>query len=145
MKLLFAECCASIVVPYGKAGVARWCECTRSCCWWDEPSSGKFVVFNFDGPKRVSILGIHNGLLRAPFKEWDTEKGRDEFGCIQRSVFKEILEETPDYYLFKSMQSLIIRVRPGFSDDVRFATLEEVRGKLQPEVKVRTDTDNILD
>lgn len=128
MKLLYAECCGTLVVPSRNERVPRWCECQRSCCWWDDPEAGKFAVFSNCGRDKTSIIGLHNGLLLAPFKQYDDGRGGiREYGFIQGDLIKQILEETPASYAFKTVSSLVIRCRPGFTNDTRFADYAEVR------------------
>lgn len=116
MKMLFAECCGSIVVPGNAAFDARSCRCGRSRCWWDDPTAGRFGCYSSLGIDAVSVLGLHNGLLRESFQA---------IGVIQGDAMRRIIDETPDNYIFKQAQSLIIRFKPGFSNDTRFIEKSE--------------------
>lgn len=110
MKILFAECCGDLVVP-DSSGKVRWCRCKRACCWWEDVNAGKFACHSFFGSNGVSILGINNALLTEPLTE---------FPAIQKHTIKRLVEETPTSYLFKQVESLIIRFRPEFTNDTRF-------------------------
>jgi hypothetical protein len=116
MKILFAECCGDLVVPES-AGKIRWCRCNKACCWWEDANAGKFACHSFFGIKGCSILGINNALLTEPFVQRDSGY---EFGAIQKDVIKRLIEETPDSYLFKRVESMIVRFRPEFTNDTRF-------------------------
>lgn len=134
MKMLFAECCADIVVPDSIPRKARWCKCHTACVWWDDPHTGKLAVFSHHGKKAMSVLGLSNDLLVIPFSTHEQPDGRIfEYGCIQGDRIKQLIEETPSSYVFKQVGSLIIRVRPGFSNDVRLASLEESWTNSKPE------------
>lgn len=122
MKMLFAECCGTIVVPANKAGVARFCDCKAAACWWDDPVTGRFACYSAHGPLHVSIIGLHNGLLREPFSSYPPV---GEYGIIQGNTISRILDETPSTYLFQQVRSLVIRIRPGFSNDTRFVEKSE--------------------
>lgn len=117
MKILFCENCGDLVVPYTEAYKARWCRCNSSCCWWIDPQRGNFACWSMMGERVVSILGINNMLLTEPFV---VTESNSEFGCIQKSAIERMLTDTPDSYLFKRLNSMIVRFRPGFSNDTVF-------------------------
>lgn len=128
MKLLFAECCSNLVVPHPVAYRVSWCQCRQAACWWENPDAGKLVVYTMLGKEYVSVIGIHNGFLTHQFPgHQDPQLGYREYGCIQGDTIKKLIDETPTSYLFKQLNSLIIKVRPGFSKDVRMAELDELR------------------
>lgn len=112
MKLLHAMCCETIVVPNSEPFKENWCKCLKSCCWWENPWAGTFGCFSYNGISKVAILGLHNGLLVAHFPVFDKE-----YGCIQGSDIKAIITNTPDNFIFKQVNSLVVRFRPGFSND----------------------------
>jgi hypothetical protein len=117
MKLLFAECCGDIVAPNRKDTLPRHCNCGKAAVWWGNGAIGELWVWSSLGPKSVSVLGLHNSLLTQPYKQLGEGL---EFGCIQADVIREILEQTPSSYVFKQVGSLIIKVRPGFTSDIKF-------------------------
>lgn len=43
-----------------------------------------------------------------------------EFPAVQKDTIKRLVEETPESYLFKKVESLIVRFRPEFTNDTRF-------------------------
>lgn len=127
MKLLYCEQCGDLVVPSGTPKQARLCRCTRACIWWEDPAAGKLVVYSVSGPSSVSVIGLHNGLLTEPFhshREPSTEGGCER-RLIPGDTIARLIDETPGSYLFKQVQSLVIRIRPGYSSDTRFAGEEE--------------------
>jgi hypothetical protein len=115
--MLFAECCGSIVVPKADH-VPNWCSCGAAACWWLNGRRGRFACYSTLGVKKVSVLGLHNGLLQAPFKTY--ADSTTEYGCIQRDTIKKLVDETPSGFIFKHIESLIARMRPGFSNDTFF-------------------------
>lgn len=54
------------------------------------------------------ILGIHNGLLK-----WE--------GGFTAKIISQMLDDTPETYLFKIQRSLIVRFRPGETGDSSWA------------------------
>lgn len=110
MKILFAECCAALVVPDNTVGVVRWCHCGAACVSW--AASGGLHVWSKYGLTNVSVIGLHNGLLCAAFTGSPLS--------ITRQQIREILDGTPSTYLFKLEDSLVIRFRPGRTSDVEF-------------------------
>lgn len=112
MKMLFAECCATIVVPSPVANRPRYCDCGASCCWWIEPYTGKFGCHSRTGKHSVSVIGLHNGLLQEPIPL--------QLGAMPKDTIRRLLDETPDHYLFKRVDSLVIRLRPGTTSDTFF-------------------------
>jgi hypothetical protein len=118
MKILFAECCGDLVVPdVCVPGRVRWCKCRLACCWWRNPYTGDFSCWSLRGDRFVSVLGINNALLTAEFTQIPPN---NEMGVIQADRMAKMIEDTPASYLFKTLKSLIIRVRPGFSNDIVF-------------------------
>lgn len=124
--MIFCEGCAALVVPSPRAGEGRGCECGRSVVWWDDPVAGRLAVFCHAGRQGVSVVGLHNGLLTEPFPRYDGESGAGaERAVITAEQLARIVAETPATYLFKTVHSLVIRVRAGYTGDTRFATLRE--------------------
>lgn len=118
MKLMLCEYCGDLVVPHTQAYEPKYCRCNGSCCWWINPDNGEFGCWSQMGERAVSVIGINNMLLTEPFV---VTEGRGEFGCIQKTAIERMLSETPDNYLLKRVNSMIIRFRPGFSSDTVFA------------------------
>lgn len=119
MKLLFCEACGDLVVPSAAAYEPKWCRCNASCCWWLDPKKGDFACWSQLGKNSLSVIGLNNLLLLEPFAT--NEAKTSEFGCIQKPVIERMLAETDDSFLFKRVNSLVVRFRPGFSSDTVFA------------------------
>jgi hypothetical protein len=133
MKILFAECCGDLVVPDPTPRKARWCRCKGACVWWDDPVSGRLAVYSRHGRFMLSIVGLHNGLLAQQFPVVrDPDTLDRERGVITGDVITRIIEETPASYLFKTLRSLVIRIRPGYTDDTRFAASAEAKANTPP-------------
>lgn len=108
MKLMFATCCNSLVVPDLTANIKTACTCGQSSVWWEDPVAGKLVISSsFFG--NVSVIGLHNKLLTLPCNSY-----------INKVQMEEILQNTSNDYLFKTMNSLVIRFKPELSSDTRF-------------------------
>lgn len=112
MKMLFAECCATIVVPHPSANRPRHCDCGQACCWWIDPLIGKFGCHSKGGKYSVSVIGLHNGLLQEPIPL--------HVGTVPKDSIQRLLDETPASYIFKQVNSLVIRLTPGASSDTFF-------------------------
>jgi hypothetical protein len=110
-KLLMCQDCGDIVSPDRTAYAKRACRCGRHEVWWTDPIAGKLKVSDlhfseYEGP-RCWILGIHNGFLT-----WPERHTSDSI--------KTIVDNTSPSYLFKTLNSLIIRIRPGESNDTSY-------------------------
>ena len=114
MKILFAECCGSLVVPHSEPDNPNYCKCRSACCWWDNPHTGLFACWSTLGKYYVSIIGLHNGLLA------DLTPPNSH---VTKTDMEQILADTPSTYLFKTLNSLVIRFRPGFTNDTRLVTV----------------------
>lgn len=66
---------------------------------------------------RVEGLGLHNAMLRHSLVHPGTDR---QHGCLTLEEIKEFLAATPDSYLFKRVDSLIIKYRFGHTSDTRF-------------------------
>lgn len=108
MKLLFAECCNSIVVPNRQNNIVTYCPCKQSAVWWIDGSIGHLGVYSWAIIK-VSVLGIMNNVLTATCGSW-----------VDKEQMKEIMDNCPDNYLFKTINSAIVRFRPTYSNDTFF-------------------------
>lgn len=118
MKLLFAECCGDIIAPFPEPFQARSCRCRRHWVWWENPVAGvlrvcdRQAVWSEDtawirSPKECWIIGLHNRFLTHP-------------GRITREDVTAILAATPETYIFKRINSPVIRIRPGESNDTAY-------------------------
>lgn len=123
MKLLYCEDCGDIIAPFRQARKARWCVCERHAIWWENPATGVLRVHDSqgfkDGPStgwpytaRAWVIGMTNLFLGYP----------DNLGAQD---IQDIIDAHEDYYLFKKLRSVAIRIRPGESGDTRWAALPE--------------------
>lgn len=79
---------------------------------------GRLCCYSSQGKSRVSVIGLHNGLLMEPFTKY---AGSDrEYGMIQKNAMQKMIADCPSSYIFKHAESLVIRIRPGFSNDTFF-------------------------
>ena len=115
MKILFAECCGTLVVPNKKENKPKSCDCGKSYVWWENSLMGRLVIYAEDR-SLISVLGLHNGLL--------THDMGNNYAVLKDDI-KEIVDDTPDSYLFKTYGSLIIRVKVGITNDMRWADKKE--------------------
>lgn len=115
MKIMFAECCASLVVPNKEDGKPAECYCGKSYVWWEDGARGNLALWT-NSDSRPTVLGIHNGLLQDDL---------DTFVCVTRDAMDGILADTPDNYLFKQVSSLIVRIEPGTTSDIRMVSARE--------------------
>lgn len=121
MKLMYAECCQSVVVPH-PMGFVRKCSCGYSAVCWDNPYAGTIAVCRARPDVETSangiwIIGLHNQVFsRRP---------------LSREGIQEILEATPDTYLFKFNRSLVVKIMPGTTSDTRYGTLQEMHSRTQ--------------
>lgn len=109
MKLLFCTSCGDITAPFRKDREVRYCRCGRHYIWWEDGEKG--IVRVHDTRKindSAYLLGVHNGFLMYPHSH-------------TKEIISLLLETTPDYYIFKTQNSLIIRFRPGESSDSAWA------------------------
>lgn len=124
MKLLYCEQCGDIISPNRGNFKPRWCECKRHAVWWVDGSRGILRVHDIEGPtdqgpshynQRAWVLGVHNQFL-----QWEGGYG------TSRDMIDTILDATPDTYLFKQVGSVIVRIRPGKSNDTGWSPLPDV-------------------
>lgn len=107
MKGLFCCACGDIVGL--RAGETVSCQCGRCSGGWDDPAKGLAWYFAEDRPLLWG-LGFHNNFLTHPGSTWEAHH----------------VWETADGYYFKSMESPVVKFRPGFTNDTRWAEAEEV-------------------
>lgn len=132
MKLLFCELCSDIIAPEPVARIPRWCRCGKHAVWWEDPARGILRLHEKGGqwkPKnpeyaggpdaqpgwqrkisvhRAWVLGLHNQFLG-----WPDHHNRESI--------REIIARTPESYIFKTQETVIIRIRPGQSNDTDWA------------------------
>lgn len=113
MKLMYCKDCGDIIAPHSDPEYMRFCRCRQSVCFWDNPRTGDFAVWN--EKQNAMVIGLHNGLLGYTFMDIHT--------------VDEILKDTPENYLFKTFRSLVVIIYPGMSGDTRFATWDECKTK----------------
>lgn len=53
-----------------------------------------------------------------PFKTYAGSE--TEYGMIQKDTMRKMIDDCPSSYIFKHAESLVIRIRPGFSNDTFF-------------------------
>lgn len=107
MKLLYCLDCRNIIQPFVK-NIPRFCSCEKHAIWWE--NNNKVVVYcKSMKEKKCYVLGIHNNFLLM-----------DEGQGLYKEQIQNILKNTPDNYLFKRWNSLIVRIIPGLSGDTQF-------------------------
>jgi hypothetical protein len=108
---MLAHCCGVLVAPDSEANVSRWCDCKQCAVWWANPLLGHLACY---GPtaKHISMIGINNDFLTSPYKKLN--EGKDEYGCITKDEIDSMIDRCPHTYLFKTVESNIIRFRPDF-------------------------------
>lgn len=121
MKLLYCQACGDILAPLATARTPRWCRCGAHAIWWENPALGVLRLYERDGrydppdgrehtwsrkrsPHRAYVLGLHNGFL-----------------AYGHEAIPELLASTPSTYLFKTANSILVRIRPGESNDTDWA------------------------
>lgn len=120
MKLLFCQDCSGLVVPSSIPDKPRFCDCERHGVWWVNPEKGILKVYDSKGqgqreslyPRepRAYVIGLTNLLLTYE-------------GSINADVIQELIDEHPEFYLFKQWRSLVIKIRPGESSDTSWGRL----------------------
>jgi hypothetical protein len=132
MKLLYCQECGDIIAPFPMPRHPRFCRCALHAVWWEDPKRGilrlhevgaRWRPKNPDyhgGPDaqpgwqrkqtehRAYVLGLHNQFLGYPS------------GHSKESI-RGIIEATPSSYIFRTQESVIIRIRPGESNDTDWA------------------------
>jgi hypothetical protein len=117
MKLMIAKCCGEIVVPSPQAFHPTFCLCGNSAVWWRNPQRGIISFANvplFPGPEG---LGLHNEFLTIPLVRPQ--------GYIHRDQIEGILLRTPESYIFKRANSVVVRFLPGATSDSKLESWSE--------------------
>lgn len=107
MKGLFCLACGDIRGILD-TGYPTTCECGACSAGWDDPRKGLAWFFATDR-RKLWGLGFHNGFLSHEGATWDAHH----------------VWETADGYYFKTMESPVVKFKPGFTSDTRWATDEQ--------------------
>ena len=125
-KLMFCGECGDVVSPGLNTKEVRWCQCKRHAVWWDNPHSGQIRVHDSWMPERTGgdggqawIIGLHNGVLTFGGLIADHRKNL----LTKKQDVEFLLSTTPDTYLFKTANSLVVRISPGSSNDTAWSQL----------------------
>jgi hypothetical protein len=134
---MYCQVCSDIVCPESTPMQYRHCKCKRHAVWWRNPTAGQLSVWdrerrlvdsvftNEDGATTtyqvvisgwapaVWVLGMTNSWLTHP-KE-----------SLNKQDYEDIIEAHPTTYLFKTLGSVAIRIRPGFSSDTKWDDLPQ--------------------
>lgn len=140
-KLLFCAECGDVVAPGQRDMSPRWCACKRHAVWWRDGRRGLLSVHDAWMPERSGgdggkgwVIGLHNGVLTAgglvcstgsPVEEVPAANGDGTItlrgNTLTRKHWVEReLADTPDSYLFKRANSLVVRIAPGASSDTQW-------------------------
>lgn len=137
-KLMFCGACGDMVAPGQVDMRARWCHCGRHAVWWRDGRRGLLSVHDRLFPERNGgaggkawVIGLHNmltmmgGSTADPNSRWCTpnevgDPPTDGNLLTRKKWVEQALEDTPDTYLFKRVNSLVIRIAPGYSGDTRW-------------------------
>lgn len=110
MKVLFCKRCGDIVAPYRENMKPRFCSCGTHAIWWTNSLFGIVQVYDIKGlNKDAEVIGIHNVFLEMPWYE------------VNKASLQEIIKDTSYRYLFKELESLIVRMHPGATSDTSWA------------------------
>lgn len=138
-KLLFCGACGDLVSPGLNDNDPRWCGCKRHAVWWSYARSGHIRVYDREFPGRANhpggkawFIGIHNSILsfggmvgdpNAPINDTRDPTSPVQLGnyLTRRGWTAELLAMTPDSYLFKQANSMIVRFYPGATSDSSYA------------------------
>lgn len=120
MKLLFCQACGDIVSPLRQSRRIRKCICGLHAVWWEEPQAGILRVSYTQavdgkpiGNPSAFVIGLTNMLLN-----WPSEK-------ITAEDVTAMIDRHDDFYIFRKIRSLVLRIRPGESSDTAWAPLPE--------------------
>jgi hypothetical protein len=112
VKLLHCAWCGDFISPYRENHKPRTCQCGRYTVWWENNRLGVLRVRDNTDDRRYGwVIGLHNGLLELPEP-------------IKDHHIAGLLAECPDTYIFKRIGSLVIRIRPGESNDTAWVAPE---------------------
>jgi hypothetical protein len=153
-KLLFCGECGDLVSPGFKNNDPRWCYCHRHAVWWRDANKGLISVHDSWMPQRNGgdggqawIVGLHNEVLRGrgliangpralhenpadPMAITGWTKGNL---VTDKEFVENVLAVTPDTYLFKRANSLVIRFAPGSTSDSQWDATVPVPGQANNE------------
>jgi hypothetical protein len=117
MKLMYCQACGDIVCPPRTAKQYKHCLCRRHAVWWRDPAAGLLSVYDSwrDGSNEwrpaAFVLGMTNSWLQHRSEN------------LTKEDYKEIIDEHPDTYLFKTLETVAVRIRPGMSSDTMWEDL----------------------
>ena len=120
MKLMFCQDCGDLVVPAPRDGVKRLCQCGRHGVWWKDGAAGVLRVEDTryeptaSWQPRAWVIGLDNDVLTT---QTTLNSGR---------AYSALLDQCPEWYLFKRYKTLVVRIRPGESGDTRWAHMAEL-------------------
>jgi hypothetical protein len=126
VKLIFCEVCGDIVAPDPVARRVRECACGTHAVWWEDPQAGQLRVCYKSGHKHlvaanngaprgrpeVFVVGISNAILQF--------KGD---AMLSADAVQAVIDQHPESYIFRKARSLVIRIRPGDSNDTAWSAL----------------------
>lgn len=103
MKALLCTDCFDLVALDTSA---RFCKCGKCAARWEDPYKGTAIYAEKgDACKNCWGIGIHNHLLiMDSYDSWKLADG----------------------YLFKEKQSMIVKFKPGTTNDTRWTSIQEV-------------------
>jgi hypothetical protein len=113
VKGFFCLACGDIRGLLAEDAVA--CRCGRCVGGWDDPRKG-LAWFYAEDRERMWALGFDNRFLMHPGSTWEAHH----------------VWETADGSYFKSMESPVVKFKPGFTGDTRWVDFEELRAQLAP-------------
>jgi hypothetical protein len=131
MKALYCSACGAIIgLPQDtqvwgcrcKRVYARWIDPERGICQFAEFAEPFIVAhggepLSLDEPEHAWLLGIHNAILQGAFRREPRGPNYLEYRSWQDA----------DGTLFKTYESMIVRVRPGGTSDSTFVSMDELR------------------
>ena len=111
MKGLFCLRCGDIRGL--RAGETVYCSCGRCAGGWDDPERG-LAWFYTENRDDLWGLGFDNRFLLHPGSTWEAHH----------------VWQSADGYYFKSMESPVVKFKPGFTNDTRWVDFAEYRDLL---------------
>jgi hypothetical protein len=115
VKALYCQVCGDIIAPFREANRPRPCRCGRHHVWWVDPFTGILRIHDAERANaerwapHAFVIGMTNAWLGHE-NEW-----------LTREDYRAIIAQHRDTYLFKTLESVAIRIRPGTSNDTAWA------------------------
>jgi hypothetical protein len=137
-KLMFCGDCGDVVSPGLRDMNPRYCECGRHAVWWRDGSKGLISVHDIKFPERNGgdggkawVIGLHNHILqmgglmantslRAYTPNEDPDMPYTGNHRTRKAWVEQALADTPDSYLFKQVNSMVVRFAPGATSDSKW-------------------------